>query len=269
MSPAAVVLKTIQRLVPDEADQRELIDALGLEDPTIDFESAKASAPLATNHPKAGARESSSPTKPSRNVRGMTTPPGLANLKTIEEPAPAPQEAARTYRWTPAPVRKLRGLRPAPPGRHESRRHRRCLQGGRAPVPHRSPATTRSSEGAGSMSSWPGPRSRLPQIRLDGWRAQAACSTRAAEGLWDDLLEHESEVRRRSRHGEAMTICRTACPVREQCAADVDWRYDDGIRGGHKLPSLGHTRSDEDSLLLDLLKTGLPLDDAARVLRYA
>lgn len=110
-------------------------------------------------------------------------------------------------------------------------------------------------------------RSELPVIPLDDWRTEAVCAQRMGEMLWDDRIPgEESERARAARHREAKAICKTRCPVRAKCAADADWRADEGtIRGGHKLPSLDSHRPKSEEELLHLLRKGYPLDDAARL----
>lgn len=107
-------------------------------------------------------------------------------------------------------------------------------------------------------------RRDLPLIPLGGWRAQAACPERMSEMLWDDQVEGESEAQRRERHRQAKAICNNVCPVREQCSEAVDWRIDDGVRGGHVLPPLWSTHSMREAEMARLLRKGLPLDLAAR-----
>lgn len=112
-------------------------------------------------------------------------------------------------------------------------------------------------------------RQDLPFIPRDDWRARAACTKRVNDMLWDDKVEYESEKHRRRRHDEAKEICWTQCPVRQECADDVDWRHDEGIRGGHRLPSLDAQRTREDTEMLRLLRKGWSLDAAARARRAA
>ena len=53
--------------------------------------------------------------------------------------------------------------------------------------------------------------------------------------------------------------------MRPECSDEADWMTDEGIRGGHKLPSLHPVRSRNDQEMLRLLKEGLTLDDAAKI----
>lgn len=104
----------------------------------------------------------------------------------------------------------------------------------------------------------------LPLIPRDSWRDRAACTPRFAERLWDDRLDGETDAQRLERHRQAKLVCNTECPVREECANDTDWETDEGIRGGHKLPSLDSQRSASEAEMLRLLRKGYTLDQAAR-----
>lgn len=64
----------------------------------------------------------------------------------------------------------------------------------------------------------------------------AACGG-VAEPLWDAAVDGETDDERTARHLRALVICRH-CPIRRECAADVDVRHDDGIRGGMVLPTI-------------------------------
>lgn len=57
------------------------------------------------------------------------------------------------------------------------------------------------------------------------------------EPLWDATIVGESERQRVARQTRALAICR-GCPVRLACAASVDLKHDDGIRGGMVLPTI-------------------------------
>lgn len=110
----------------------------------------------------------------------------------------------------------------------------------------------------------------LPFIPQDDWRLRAECGKPdlAALQLWDDRLddfdaEREREKDRRARHEEAKDICRHRCPVRQECSDGVNWRFDEGIRGGHKIPSLDRHRTAEDNIVLRRLRKGWSLDRAA------
>lgn len=107
----------------------------------------------------------------------------------------------------------------------------------------------------------------LPLIPLDSWRARAVCTERLKEQLWDDRVEGETDAQRDARHGRGMAVCNVSCPVREECGDSVDVKYDEGVRGGHLLPSLHAQHTPEESELLRLLQKGWPLDDAARASR--
>lgn len=107
-------------------------------------------------------------------------------------------------------------------------------------------------------------RKDLPLIGVGGWRTQAACTERVREMLWDDRLEGESDDHRDERHGKAMAVCNRVCTVREQCGDGVDPKIDEGVRGGHRLPTLHAIHTAAESELLRLLGRGFPLDQAAR-----
>lgn len=110
---------------------------------------------------------------------------------------------------------------------------------------------------------------RFPLMPVGGWRDHGACSRHTDLNLWDATVGEGQELPadRERRHGQAKAICQSVCPVRAQCADDVDWRLDEGVRGGHVLPTLtaskGGNASARDLELLDLLRRGVPLDEAA------
>lgn len=106
-------------------------------------------------------------------------------------------------------------------------------------------------------------RRDLPLIRVGGWRARAACTERVMERLWDDRIDGESDKQRAARHERGKAVCNNECPVRAKCSAEADWRIDEGIRGGHLLPTLGSTLSPGEEETLRLLRAGWPLDAAA------
>lgn len=110
-------------------------------------------------------------------------------------------------------------------------------------------------------------RRNLPLIPVGGWRTKAACTARVQEMLWDDRVDGESDEQREERHTKGKDVCRNECPVREKCAAEADWRTDEGIRGGHKLPTLGIQHTAEEAELASLLRRGIPLDQAAGLAR--
>ena len=100
-------------------------------------------------------------------------------------------------------------------------------------------------------------------IPLGGWRMKAACTARVKELLWDDKVDGETKEQRRKRHEEAKVVCNTQCPVRSQCSDEVDWKTDEGIRGGHKIPSLEDHRTRVEAETLRLLRKGYTLDSAS------
>lgn len=107
-------------------------------------------------------------------------------------------------------------------------------------------------------------RRDLPLIRIGGWRTKAACADRVSELLWDDRVEGETDEQREARHSKGKAVCNRQCTVRAQCSEEVDWRIDEGIRGGHKLPTHGVQHTAEEAELAKLLRSGWPLDQAAR-----
>lgn len=112
----------------------------------------------------------------------------------------------------------------------------------------------------------------FPPIPTDSWRADAACAGHKDLTLWDASIPlPEKDAARHIRQAKAAAICNTRCDVREQCAADADWRFDEGVRGGHVLPMLnarqGANASLRDQEMLRLLRAGVPLDEAARIVR--
>ena len=64
----------------------------------------------------------------------------------------------------------------------------------------------------------------------------AACKG-VREPLWDAIVHGEDEGAQASRHARALAFCRI-CPVRAACAAEIDLKHDDGIRGGIVLPTI-------------------------------
>lgn len=113
---------------------------------------------------------------------------------------------------------------------------------------------------------------RFPLIPLDDWRADAECRKHDPR-LWDagpDKKEPDSV--RDHRLAQAKRICHTACPVRKECADDVNPWLDEGVRGGHVLPPanfVGHRSvSARDVQLSKLLRAGVPLDEAVRRVQH-
>jgi hypothetical protein len=62
----------------------------------------------------------------------------------------------------------------------------------------------------------------------------AACAGHPPQ-LWDSKIEGETVKLRRKRQAYALVIC-ASCPIRQECAASVDPKHDEGIRGGKVLP---------------------------------
>lgn len=104
----------------------------------------------------------------------------------------------------------------------------------------------------------------LPPIPMGGWRLQSACTARVNEMLWDERVDGETDEQRAERHTVARSICDLRCPVREQCGNAVDLKYDEGIRGGHRLPPLHAQLTPSETELTRLLRKGWPLDQAAQ-----
>lgn len=93
----------------------------------------------------------------------------------------------------------------------------------------------------GYGTAWNFPRPPTP----DGnWRARAACfkHPRLKPSTWDDTCGREPDDVRTQRIAAAKTVCRTECPVRQQCLDDVDLRHDEGVRGGEDLRDLRTAR---------------------------
>lgn len=86
------------------------------------------------------------------------------------------------------------------------------------------------------------PRSTPPPLALTagGWRRDARCRKHPTlpATTWDDAPgpgHRELTEVRDARIALAKKVCRTECPVRQQCLRDVDLRYDEGVRGGEDL----------------------------------
>lgn len=69
-------------------------------------------------------------------------------------------------------------------------------------------------------------------IRPDSWRDRAACHDhqQLPASAWDDSVHGETDRSRARRIAAAIAVCGT-CPVRDACLADVDPRFDEGVRG--------------------------------------
>ncbi len=66
---------------------------------------------------------------------------------------------------------------------------------------------------------------------------QPAAGAGYREPLWDATVDGETEDQQAARHARAIAICRT-CPAIDPCAATVNPRTDDGVRGGRLLPTI-------------------------------
>lgn len=93
------------------------------------------------------------------------------------------------------------------------------------------------------------PRSTPPPLAVTTgeWRSHAACHNHPSlpAVTWDDdpgVGRRETGDQRAQRTARARKVCRTQCPVREQCLGDVDLDYDTGIRGGEDLRDLRAAR---------------------------
>ena len=112
----------------------------------------------------------------------------------------------------------------------------------------------------------------LPPIPTESWREDSACRYHDARLWWDSFDDmREGAATREARHAKAAAIC-GSCPVRKLCADSFDWRFDDGVRGGHVTPPLfaikGSNGHDRNKRLRELLKAGVPLDDAVRAVQH-
>lgn len=86
-------------------------------------------------------------------------------------------------------------------------------------------------------------------LTIGAWRERAICRNhpRLPPSTWDDTAPGEGGRRgdaRAARVQLAKAVCRT-CPVATQCLADVDLRFDEGIRGGEDLRDVRAARRRE------------------------
>lgn len=111
----------------------------------------------------------------------------------------------------------------------------------------------------------------FPHIPRESWRDDAACAKSDDLTLWDAPVgKPKKDDKNAVRAAKAKRICNTLCPVRVECAAAFDWRFDEGIRGGHDTPPIHATSSSAGVRVLrlkELLMAGFPLDDAVRIMR--
>lgn len=122
-----------------------------------------------------------------------------------------------------------------------------------------------------------GTHARLAAIPVGDWRDDGLCVTHPNPTLWDGSLDGAQETinARAARHAAAKRVCwrggpgGAPCPVRARCAADVDASTDEGVRGGHVLPSIHvqHRNTEHARALHLLLRAGAGLDQAAELLR--
>lgn len=82
-------------------------------------------------------------------------------------------------------------------------------------------------------------------VRIDSWRDHAACNQHPTlpPSTWDDVSDGDgagrpgTDTRRARRISTAKAVC-DGCPVKNECLADVDLAFDDGVRGGIDLRDL-------------------------------
>jgi isoaspartyl peptidase/L-asparaginase-like protein (Ntn-hydrolase superfamily) len=72
------------------------------------------------------------------------------------------------------------------------------------------------------------------------WRDQASC--RDSAPAFDFYVDGESPTHRTKRLEAALATCDT-CPVKAQCAADIDPLLDDGVRAGQLLEKIKNVRA--------------------------
>lgn len=82
----------------------------------------------------------------------------------------------------------------------------------------------------------------IGHVQVDSWRDRAACNNHRTlpASTWDDSADGDKCGRishREERIEQAKAVCGT-CPVKDQCLADVDLAFDDGVRGGVDLRQL-------------------------------
>jgi len=82
---------------------------------------------------------------------------------------------------------------------------------------------------------------RLSAVDDTHWRNRAACLNHPTVPPWtfDDQAGNgkEDSAARARRIATAVAVCK-GCPVRDACLADVDLRFDEGVRGGVDLRKL-------------------------------
>lgn len=117
-----------------------------------------------------------------------------------------------------------------------------------------------------------GNQTTFPLIPLDSWRRDAECARtdKHDRPVYDATLWDAPSGRNRVRQVSAKRICNTLCTVRAECAADYDWRYDEGVRGGHETPPLARSGylTERDKRLSELLREGKSLDVAVSLLQH-
>jgi hypothetical protein len=94
---------------------------------------------------------------------------------------------------------------------------------------------------------WLTPTPPPERFTAGDWRNDAACADhpRLKPEAWDDTTDSDgmgTASVRWKRIAAAIKVCRTECPVRDACLADVDLRWDEGVRGGVDLRRLAARR---------------------------
>lgn len=125
-----------------------------------------------------------------------------------------------------------------------------------------------------------GAQHEFPPIPMESWREKAECARTDPSGapvydatMWDAPVgKRKKDDKNAVRAAKAKRICNTLCAVRAECAAAFDWRFDEGIRGGHDTPPISSTSksnvSARDQRVAELLKAGITLDDAVRAVQH-
>lgn len=106
MSQNLLAIRTVKRHALSESDEQWLLDLLGLvaEDGSVPPDDTREYTSYDPTGKGPGVRNRNMTTPPKPQAKGMTTPPGLANLPPVEE-VPEPKKV-RKPRPTPPP-RKL------------------------------------------------------------------------------------------------------------------------------------------------------------------
>lgn len=124
-----------------------------------------------------------------------------------------------------------------------------------------------------------GAQHEFPPVPMESWREKAECARTDPSGapvydatLWDAPVgKPKKDDKNAVRAAKAKRICNTLCDVRAECSAGFDWRFDEGIRGGHDTPPIHAGKSNasvRDLRVKELLMAGVPLDDAVRAVQH-